>query len=524
MKTKIVINVLFIFILASCAPKNIVVPTNIPLPNEIALPTKIVEPTPTPIPANYPEPLGEQVIFTYYFYWYDSQTGEHLGPHAPARDADSLTDEPISFPAITWRGTEWHRRQIEDMIYAGVDVILPVYWGNRGTEWWSRPGVTNLGQALEEVRLSGKTPPTVAMFYDTNAHLYEPVNLLTDAGKNTVYSDIKFFFTAIPKEYWALTEVNRPMIWFYDSNPLGEIDELFSNYIYTQFENDFGLRPYIVVDSNWVVGNLPVKYDAASVWIAAGSGSTEKITTISPGVDDRWVLEYPSHSYVDRQNGDVYRNAWAKAAICGTPWVAIESWNEYHEATDISETIQYGRFYLDLSHEYSQYFKQGLLTHEKLISKYKVSSEVIAILGENDNFSGLTLNVLDGDGESNVTSKESESARTNVNEAPYLYFEVDDGFYFNTPHEIEITIKFFDEGVGTIYIEYDSAPCASNWFAETMYKQVPVITQSNSKTWRTATITLTDATFTGHQNGFSDFRIAGYETPLIISQIKITKK
>ena len=225
MKTKTKSILLFVFILTSCVPKNIVAPTKTPT----AVPTKTVEPT--PIPANYPEPLGERAIFTYYFYWYDSQTGEHLGPHAPARDADPLTDEPVPFPATTWRGTEWHRKQIEDMIYAGIDVILPVYWGNRSTDWWSRPGVTNLGKALEEVRLLGNPPPAVAMFYDTNALLNEPINLLTDIGKSIVYSDIKFFFTAIPREYWALTETNRPMIWFYDSSPFGEINESFLDYI-----------------------------------------------------------------------------------------------------------------------------------------------------------------------------------------------------------------------------------------------------------------------------------------------------
>lgn len=524
MKNKPKYFLLLLFFLTSCSPGNAITAPSSPQPSETTLPASAVPSTPTPMAGEYPAPLDEHAIFTYYFYWYDTQTRAHMGPHGPAMNADPMTDEPVPFPPITWNGTEWHRRQIEDMLYAGVDVILPVYWGNHGTEWWARPGVTNLGMALEEVRLSGQTPPSVAMFYDTNAHLYESVNLLYDLGKEAVYSDIKFFFTAIPREYWALTEVNRPMIWFYDSGPFGEIDETFLDYLSSHFEEDFGVRPYFVVDSSWIWGNVPVKYDAASIWIAAGSGSTEKITTISPGVDDRWVLEYPSHSYVDRRNGDVYKNAWVKAALCGTPWVAIESWNEYHEATDISETVQYGRYYLDLSHEYSQAFKQGELTQDDLISDYKASNEVNLLLGETNESYGLTLHVLDGDGENIAVTRAGESARTNVNGAPYLYFEVDDGFYFNTPQEIEITIRYFDEGAGTIYLDYDSAPCASNWLAETMYRSVPIASQTNSGIWKTATITLADATFAGHQNGFSDFRIAGYETPLIIGQVKITRK
>lgn len=519
MKRKLITILLIMIFVVSCAPG-----TAVPTPTATTIPTAIITPTITPIPGDYPSPLGEKAVFTYYFYWYDSQTGEHLGPHGPARDADPMTDQPVAFPAITWRGTEWHRKQIEDMIYAGVDVILPVYWGASGTEWWARPGIVNLANALEEVRLSGQTPPAVAMFYDTNTHLYEPVNLSTDIGKNTVYSEIKFFFNAIPKKYWALTENRQPMIWFYAPDPFGKIDQFFLENIKSQFERDFGIRPYIVVDSGWIWSNVPVKYDAASIWIAAGSGSTAKITTVSPGVDDRWLLEYPNHSYVDRQNGVIYRNAWMKDIICQTPWTVIESWNEYHEGTDISETIEYGRKYLDLTREYTEYFKKGILPEGGLISEYKEASQVSAKLGEESTALGLASGAeSEGDGASTTVERAGEEARMNTEGAPYMYFDVDDGFYFNSPQPIEITIRYFDEGSGTIYLEYDTATCASDWNVETMYKQIPIVTQGDSRIWKTASITLDDATFAGHQNGFSDFRIAGYETPLIISQVTINK-
>jgi hypothetical protein len=49
------------------------------------------------------------------------------------------------------------------------------------------------------------------------------------------------------------------------------------------------------------------------------------------------------------------------------------------------------------------------------------------------------------------------------------------------------------------------------------------VTLTNTGAWRTASITLTDATFAGHQNGFNDFRIANYEAPLILNEVLVSK-
>lgn len=523
MKTKTLFLILLMITLLSSCSLGTAVPA--PTATSPSISTAALVPTVTSTPGAFPAPLGKKAVFTYYFYWYDSQTGEHLGPHGPAKDADPLTDEPISSPAVTWRGTDWHRKQIEDMIYAGIDVILPVYWGNPGSEWWARPGIVNLAKALDDVRDSGKTPPAVAMFYDTNAHLYQSIDLTSESGKEEVYDDIKFFFTAIPRGYWALTEDHRPMIWFYSTGALGNFDSSLLDDLSSWFVRDFGVEPYIVLDSDWLNHDIPLKYDATSAWIAAGSGSTKQITTVSPGVDDRWILEYTDHSYADRQNGNVYRNAWVKDMLCGTPWTVIETWDEYHEATDISETVQYGRTYLDLTREYSADFKNGTIPFGGLISEYKESPQVSSMIGSKIIASGLTFKVeSEGEGATAPVVRNGEEARTNIEGAPYMYFDVDDGFYFNTPQPVEITIRYFDEGVGgTIYLEYDSAPCATDWDAATMYKQVPIVIQGNSLKWKTATIRVDDATFAGHQNGYYDFRIAGYETPLIISQVTITK-
>ncbi|MGB8981459.1 MAG: DUF5010 domain-containing protein [Anaerolineales bacterium] len=424
---------------------------------------------------------------------------------------------------MTWRGTDWHRKQVEDMIYAGIDVILPVYWEWKDELWWSQPGLENLAQALEEVRLAGQKPPAVAMFYDTNS--IANLDLRAQADRDKAYRGIEFFYQTLPRQYWAVTGEGHPVIWFYSSSPLQGVDQGYLDDLRQRFEQDFRVRPYIVVDWDWLMRQEPVtNFDATSTWLGGGAGFSEQVATVSPGVDDRWVTSYPSHSYVPRADGEVYRNAFAKSAICQTPWVVINSWNEYHEATDISETIQYGRTYLDLTRELSTAFKQGTLSVNDLLSDFKSAAQVQAVLEQEVVSSGLILSVEEGDGANQPVTRNDEQARTNIEGMPYLYFNVDDGFYFNTPQQIELTIRYFDEGHGTIYLDYDAAACASDWDVASMYKNVPIVSLSNSKSWRTASIIIHDATFTGHQNGYSDFRLASYEVPQIINQVTITKK
>ena len=97
----------------------------------------------SPSPAPYPAPLGERAVFTYYFYWYDKATESHMSP---------FIDIPPDFRTISFRDVAWQKRQLEDMAYARIDTVLPVYWYSDGELWWSQPGIEVLAQALEAVR------------------------------------------------------------------------------------------------------------------------------------------------------------------------------------------------------------------------------------------------------------------------------------------------------------------------------------------------------------------------------------
>jgi len=94
-----------------------------------------------------------KTVFTYFFYWYDATTGRTWGGRriagAPARD-----------PAPSWRSEDWFAKELTDMQEAGIDVVLPVYWGD--TEPWSIDGLTAMASPSGGSRRGAKIRLTLA--------------------------------------------------------------------------------------------------------------------------------------------------------------------------------------------------------------------------------------------------------------------------------------------------------------------------------------------------------------------------
>lgn len=300
----------------------------------------------------------EPTVFTYFFYWYDAETGGHLQPES---------GQPVTLPPDpppTWRSTEWFRRQLEDMAEAGIDVVLPVYWGDG--EEWSTGGLPNLAAAKAEIESSGGSAPAIGLFFDTT--ILSGRDLTRPADASYFYDKIKIFFDAIPRHQWALID-GRPVIWLYFSFFVNGFDQASFGYLYEAFERDYGVRPYIVREVSWdftkidgqTLTDLPIETDANYKWGAALEGYSERgsIAAVGPGFDER---EIPGRgdAFRDREGGAWYRLNFEKAIASGKRFLVIETWNEVHEASGIQETLEFGRQYIELTRELVDRFKSGV--------------------------------------------------------------------------------------------------------------------------------------------------------------------
>ena len=481
----------------------------------------------TSVPAPYPQLLGDKAVFTYYFYWYDPQ--DHIF---------NMTDAAIDYKTMSWQDVNWHAKQLRDISESGIDVILPIYWYGSYELHWSQGGAKKLAEALELVRSQGITPPSVGLFMDTTSS--QGVDLRQVKEQAYFYSQLKFFFTTIPQEYWARAEGERPIVWFYGANWPAAFDQSFLDYLYEHFEQDFGVRPYLVLENSWdyptetIDGvqvrdyNAPrLKYDAGYSWGGAISPTfSPQIASIGPGYDDHAVDDRDPPTITTRMNGELYKQNINMAIQCSSPWLAVETWNEYHEGTDIAESLQYGRQYINLSKEYLNYFKQGLLPESAQANLF--GSQILISASSPDQNHGLSIGPSIGDGlyiRQEIAGSPAVITTPMEPNAPasYLYFQVDNGFYFNQSQPVAITVTYFDEGYEPIEINYDTAQCGSAFNPDTMYRSVRVVTRSNTLTWKTAVINISHATFAGNQNWASDFRLVTGLTPLTITEVRVEK-
>jgi len=147
----------------------------------------------------------DKVVATYYFYWYDSNTIAHI---INGDGTDALTDHPPTMQGFSYKNVNWHKQELLDMIDAGIDIVLPVYWGDSKNLGWSIPGLKKLVEACQILKSEGVNPPKIGMFYDTSSLQSEGVlktvnekpDLTSDFGKEYFYKLIRDFFSIVPPD------------------------------------------------------------------------------------------------------------------------------------------------------------------------------------------------------------------------------------------------------------------------------------------------------------------------------------
>lgn len=298
------------------------------------------------------------MVLTYFFYWYDATTGAHLQP-------GTLALHPPPAPAPGWDSVTWYEEELRDMADAGIDVVLPVYWGSSSDEEWSDGGLPYLVRARHRLARRGVDAPLIGMFFDTT--IVRDLDLTEPANIDRFYGAVRDFYVHIPRGDRGEI-VSRPIVWLFI--PQSNIfDQRVFDATYERFEEDFGVRPYIVRASSWdcpivardgVLGEQevepdctdPIRTEASYVWAAAQHGvqMTETVATVGPGYDER-AIPGRAGEFRPREGGAAYRRDLAAALASDRTVIAIETWNEFHEASAIAETTEFGRTYIDITRE-----------------------------------------------------------------------------------------------------------------------------------------------------------------------------
>ncbi|MFO1091966.1 MAG: DUF5010 domain-containing protein [Planctomycetaceae bacterium] len=301
---------------------------------------------------------GSPLVATTYFYWYDIDTNLHI---LDGDGSDALTDHPPTLAGFSYKSVDWHAQQLTDISAAGIDVAMPVYWATPLSHGhWSDDGLPKLVAAREKLIAAGKSPPAIGMFFDTSTLEYNEggyhVDLTTDAGRLWFYGTIRNFYSQIPPQHRATVE-GKPLVFLYTVAFAKNADENLFPAVRQMFQRDFGTDIFLVKQHGW-----PGPADSEYQWGGALSPQFLDTAGIGPGYDHSAV---PGRTPLGAQakDGQFYRRAWQRLLtkeVAQRPWlVHVETWNEFHEGTEVCETREYGRQYIELTREFADQFHAG---------------------------------------------------------------------------------------------------------------------------------------------------------------------
>ena len=473
---------------------------------------------------------GEPIVGTTYFYWYDVESRAHV---IDGDGSDALTTHPADMDNISYKRASWHKAQLEDMVDAGVDFLMPVYWGVPGKHnGWSFVGLPPLVAAHDALQKEGIDVPAIGMFYDTSILRHNGfikdgqryhVDLTTDFGKEWFYTPVRDFFSLIPPGKWARVD-GRPIVFIYASAFAKEQDPEQFNYVKRRFEAQFGVAPFIVKSADW---KGPA--DATYSWGGAVSGPLiyRQVAALGPGYDHTAV---PGRQplIVERLDGQTYVDRWRKVLALNPknrPWmVHVETWNEWHEGTDVAHSREYGRSYIVLTRLFADMWRAGTIVRAP--SLYPEANAVAWSPGRTQ---GLDIRPSGGDGvwqAKKIAGVDAVVSHVNPfsSDSRYLYFNVDDAFAFDLfDSTVVVGVTYRDAGRVSFHVEYDNVD-PDEGAIDGAFRRAGSVAINGTGGWKSADFTLEQCRFMNRCNG-TDLRIVvlGGDTALAVSKVKVTR-
>ncbi|HNR99044.1 MAG TPA: DUF5010 domain-containing protein [Planctomycetota bacterium] len=460
------------------------------------------------------------LVATTFFYWYRHDTKEHF---VNADGSDALTDHPPIPEKVSYASADWWYAQLLLVKKAGIDAILPVYWGFPGDGGgWSKTGLAALARAEERLAREGKGPVPAGMFYDTSTLAWNTGNRRIDIaapeGERFFIRTILEFFALVPREFRLLRD-GRPVVFLYSAGfHKGDNPNLFAR-TRAAFREEFGSDIYLVKEVSW-----PYPADACYAWGGALGLKLHQVASLGPGYDHSAV---PGREplVVPRENGEFYRRQWerllALAPARRPAIVHVETWNEYHEGTDVGPSTEYGATYMELTAKYADLFRRG----ERIAVRGRWR-EAAKVSWKSGAAGGIRIPSL-GDG---IVDKAVIDGVACLKTAPnrhgparYFYCDLDDSFVYDAGEErFAVTMTLRVGRAAPVQVEYDSADPKGSVF-EGAFKPGPALGPLAAEAWHTVRFELSDARFANRANG-ADFRLSAGGADLAVAEITVEKR
>jgi hypothetical protein len=245
------------------------------------------------------------------------------------------------------------------------------------------------------------------------------------------------------------------------------------------------------------------------------------IDDLGPGYDHSAV---PGRTplVVKREGGKFYEENWLRFLRRPTPFVMIETWSEFHEGTEICESREYGRQYIDLTRKYTALFKSGWKPGSST-GPYTGAASVEIAFDPALRESGLKL-LQNDDGETVVATVSGSGAIKSANgRARYVYFQVDDSFKWSETMNARLEVDYFDAAPGSFRVEFDGSDATAAF--DGAYSGAPgAQPMSGGRTWKTASFDLRGARFSNSENQGADFRLVVNAPEFYVRRVRLIRQ
>jgi len=490
--------------------------------------------------SRHPYQTGTPTIATSYFYWYDIDSKEHFLNHD---NSDAMTTHPATTEGMSWKNPHWHEKQFRQMTEVGIDVALPVYWGTPVAQQphafrFSDEGVPPMIEALETIIASGGKAPTLGMFYDTstlemNSGAFR-VDLTAEAGKRWFYATIRNFFSMVPPKHRATID-GKPLVFLYEASYAKNVDDTLFPAVREMFRKDFGSDLYLVKTPAW-----PGDADSLYQWGGAVSFLILDVAAIGPGYDHSAVPGRPP-GVRSREGGLFYRLGWERLLRLDTakrPFlVHLETWNEFHEGTDICESQEHGTQYLELTKHFAGQFHakeriQALSVSPKYSEPSAMPGAEFGIVAAN--FPEVGDGVRSpGDGPTQVIEVDENGNKTKVwttitkqnvgnPREHFFYFGVDSTFLLEHREAVELTVVYRlgpNAEPDSFAVHYDSYHPGFTGLDQAFRKAKPVKVEQKEG-WSIAVFRLSEPRLEKRAHGY-DFRLFAVGDNFIVKKISL---
>lgn len=410
----------------------------------------------------------------------------------------------------------WSAEELDRLNRAGFDTALIAWWSGPselrdplGTRRWSFDGLKSLVAAAEARRAKGRPTPSLAIrleggILDGHNAIGRKVDVSTPDGRAWLYVTLRDFFSLVPPA--LRTTINgRPLV-VLTALPGGAFPASVLDYVRLRFAEDFvGQEPYILSQAP---GQFP-NADGISIPLGVNLG-------------------YGDAALLDTANAKAYERNWTNLLAYRPErrphLVIVDSWNNWQQGTAVASSREHGTRSVDLTRRYASLLRTG--KSHPIPGPFTNSAAVSVTFTDKDPLGRGVSIVPWGDGEFVFSTAGGTSCIETVIRpeiSTYVYFDVNDSFFFDSPGEIEVLVEYFDEGTVPFSLQYDSADPTAMYHGA--YKIQGGIKRGNTLTWKTHRFRLKDPRFVNRQNGGADFRLETFRAtyPLKVRMVAVRK-